>query len=530
MNPKTRTRITGALLAGVALALASGVVGADSRESRGFARDGVEAPGRAAAVLSLLGPPFETRSTGRSPSRHVRVERRRVGKLNRHFRRAVEQRRPVRLAVELFPGTRIIAVQRGVHRRADGFTWYGSADSELGDVILTVVGDRLRGTVHFGDREYLLTNDARGGIEVTEIALTHYAADERAVQHAPNFDFSDVRTRDLPSEGYVQPEIIRVPGQITAELRTRNAYGTEPPPFEAAAIGPDDLGITVRYDDGNVIDVLPIVSSGAVAWAGSEDALALIFRHALDRTNLALYESGAHAFLYMLPPRRIPGTVFADPGDELAALIDPADQVYDYVHGWRDEDAADLMVVVGGPDAFPGIHGAAVTRTEPVVVPVYAERAFAIFNVDSLSASSNIFSHEIAHMFGIGHDWFSQGQVEGIGFHPADYRTAAHGYATEPFPSPQDGQPQRYLTLVAYNTKCLYQGPAAQRCHWIPRYSNANHYLMFLGTPFGSYGVALGTTNPLPADAVQTINWATPQIAGHRHSVCRSFPTAPKCP
>lgn len=249
---------------------------------------------------------------------------------------------------------------------------------------------------------------------------------------------------------------------------------------------------------GEIIDVMVLHSPSAGEMINEKNVV-----HAIINTNTVFRNSGINARLRLVYSSSIDfhEADFSDSDVALLAIQSKTDGIADEIHALRDENGADLVIlVVNAVGIWNGW-----TRGDSNVLyrndPSLSEYApFAI--VDSQVLDGTAFSHEIAHTMGAHHDWYVSAKKKV----PYPY---ARGYVN---------RNEGWRTIMAYEQECLDHGV---KCPRIPFFSNPEIY--YNGVPTGipvgtNTSCQNGVTATLPCDAndALALNQTSPTVARFR--------------
>ncbi len=214
-----------------------------------------------------------------------------------------------------------------------------------------------------------------------------------------------------------------------------------------------------------VVDVMVLYSPAAGKAINEKNIV-----HAIINTNTVFRNSDISTRLRLVysAPIDFQETDFPDSDVVLLAMESKIDGVIDEIHALRDQNGADLVVlIVDAEDLWSEwTNGDAnvMYKNDPSLSE-YAP--FAV--VDWKSLDTTAFSHEIGHTMGAQHDWYVTAEKKV----PYPY---ARGYV-----NPEAG----WRTIMAYENECTDLG---KKCPRIPFFSNPN--IKYNGVPVG---VPIGT-------------------------------------
>ncbi|MCA9299276.1 MAG: hypothetical protein KDA28_09430, partial [Phycisphaerales bacterium] len=151
-------------------------------------------------------------------------------------------------------------------------------------------------------------------------------------------------------------------------------------------------------DDPGFVDVLIVYTPAARLGAGGSQALEARVRNTIDTTNAVFANSAIDDLQMNLIGFREIAYDENSPDwlDHLVRVTDPADGFMDEVHGWRDSDAADCVMLIVDDTRFTG--GAAWWA-------IWDQgAAFSCLNWRSAGGGILTGAHEFGHTFGAAHD------------------------------------------------------------------------------------------------------------------------------
>ena len=295
-----------------------------------------------------------------------------------------------------------------------GRYWTGRLrEVSSGTVSLVIRDGALTGTVNTGESLFLIRPDRDGHHIVREVDPATYAPEIEPI------------------------EISR------AELAL-------PESFEAA-------------DDGSNIDILVVYTPSAREKAGGTTAIENLIDLAVVETNQSYSNSGISQRLTLQEAQEV---AYSEAGfswpTTLSRLAGTSDGYMDGVHGLRDANCADAVVLIVGNTQYCGMAY--------LMSSVSSSFAGSAFSLVSYTCATGYYSfgHELGHNMGARHDWYVD-----------DSKTPwahSHGWVNPP---------DRWRTIMAYNSECSASG---FNCSRLQYWSNPS--VSYGGDPMG---VAAGT-------------------------------------
>ena len=433
-------------------------------------------------------PEGATGELAASPELHSRIAAINFGQLAA-ARSEVAQGRPSNLRLNLFADAEFEAVIERTEPTASGHTLTGRlANDPLSTVVLAINGDYIAGTVWLSDGMYDIRTLGAGAAVIRQLdpaALGRCGVGEAPPEHQPD----------------VSP-VLRLPDSPPA----RRSHADGPAASPQAAPRAENAA---PADDGSVIDVLVVYTSGTRILHGGHRVMRAMVDRDVAMTNEAYRASGAAQRIALA------GAVEVDwPFHEIHAAVTVlnvlegrGDRYFEEVHALRDLYAADLVILHTGDlgsRAGGSIGGGIAFGTSS---PAGNERlAFSI-------ASSSAFAHELGHGMGLNHERQYDRSNE-----PFPY---SHGYRFE-VPCPEPDWP------LACEVRTIM---SAQLPH-IPRFSSPRRkWPDESGVPLGVPGDEPSDRADGPADAVRSLNEMRRVIANYRASATRcEYALSPELP
>jgi hypothetical protein len=275
--------------------------------------------------------------------------------------------------------------------------------------------------------------------------------------------------------------------------------------LDLSALPPEDIGGipdgggTITHD-ANVLgeavqqDLLVVYTQAACNASGGCAQLETDITTAIAQMNQAYSDSGIDIISNVTSMRLIN---YADSGvstgTALGQIASTSDGIMDEVHGWRDNDGADMVALIMDGSGCGTAYA-----------PASASSAFNVSDV-SCYLGNRTLSHEIGHNQGALHDrdQHSGGTVGGYNY---GYKRCSDG-SDEDFGSPY------FRTIMSYS--CASAGR-------VGRFSNPD--LTYLGVP---YGVDPDVDPARGAFNARRLNERATTVANFRPSVAQNPPAAP---
>ena len=265
--------------------------------------------------------------------------------------------------------------------------------------------------------------------------------------------------------------------------------------YDAVPVEPTEAelnGLSPRADDGTVIDVMAVYTPAAAALLGSEAAARLSIESAVALANVTYENSGVNFRIRLVHLARVD---YAEVGDatDLNRLRNTSDGHMDIVHQWRNQYAADLVVLI------PGTSAANRSYCGIANLPTFLPAPSSAFSItEALCISDITFAHELGHNMGKAHDHANAS----FAVHPY-----AFGYQDA---STGPGDYGDWVTVMAYSDggECpssYIPGECPAIAYWSDNEATYN------GKPLGSPG-------PNGEDNVQSLNETALEIANYRVS------------
>lgn len=292
------------------------------------------------------------------------------------------------VAFNLFDDTVLTATRIDLQSGGPGdFTWVGRVGAG-GTAVVTVRDGAVVGRIADLDRGTFTVGPASGGVHV--IAQVDPASYPRE---------DDVAAAPAPAGEAVEPAADPVPRSL-------------------------------------VVTVLVVYTAAAAADLGGTAGVEALAANAVAETNLAYQDSGVVHRLELAGVRASNYQEAPQSRVNLDRLTDTDDGYLDEVHGWRDQAAADLVVLIVEP--MSDYCGSAWIM--PEADPAFARQAFAVTSWDCVQHNLS-FAHETGHLFGAFHEPAQPGR--GIYNFSFAYVDCANGFRT----------------VMAYGDECAVRPP-----------------------------------------------------------------------
>jgi hypothetical protein len=353
-----------------------------------------------------------------------------------------------RITLELFGGESITIVRERIKNfRLGGYIWVGTVEGvEHSQAIFSVKGGILNG----------------------KIAMPH------AIYEIRNIKDNIYSIQELNHSKFPQ------------ELEPLHSH-EKPVSIKNNIIIPNIL----YPEDCTQITVLVAYSTAAKNAAGGQAQIESLINLAVEETNQGYINSGVSARINLVHTMET-NEAIDDFSDDLSALEDTTDGVFDTIDTARDTYNADLVALIIENGSSCGLASDVV---------VQEANAFSVTH-RTCATGYYSFGHEIGHNMGAEHDWYVP-----VG----DRTTSAKGYVNVT---------ENWRTIMGYNTVCDDQG---QNCTRLQYWSNPD--ITFNGDPMGVAGSSPtncteASLTPDPATCVadnrQQLNNACLTVANYR--------------
>lgn len=393
---------------------------------------------RASSRLSRIG--------GRASSRNVSV-----GRINPSASQFL--RRDRRVALPLPSGKTLVAVGKQERVHKNGLLSWGGAPADGSGWVQAVLGPAgVYATIVDGNARYSIEPLGEGLHAVVELD------DAKFVEHPTSVPTGAKEGAGTSlhqgSTSLLFPKA-QVAGSANASL----------------VLQPVDAPLASYTESG--LDVLVLFTDAAVSATANISSLIQL---SVDNTNTAYANSYIALTASVAALGQITADDYSEAGrsleDHLAALVNSADGKMDVVHGWRNANFADVVVLIVDDNEACGIAGGILAS---------ASSAFAVVH-QSCAAANYSFAHEIGHLQGARHDMDRDATL-----FPFQY---GHGYKI----------PDAFRTVMAY--PCAIEHPC-------PRH----HYF---STPLYGPGPILTHGTETYEDNARVLNETKAYVTGFR--------------
>ncbi len=234
--------------------------------------------------------------------------------------------------------------------------------------------------------------------------------------------------------------------------------GPAPAPAPACSDSPDRIDVMVLYtqracavagNDTACSATAQIVTAGKIATAITEINTTYT-NSSIARTVALAYQGLADGFT---EGGSVDGDLHRLDADPPATADVP---FINSLHTLRDQHAADIVVLIPKPSVEYDTPSSGATNPLPATNPYFEKNAFSVVPEDTATGIEYVFSHELGHAVGAGHDVGSPGIV--IGNQLVHYN---RGLA----------KPSEWRTVMAETSTCSNVG-----CPRIPRWSSPPDY------------------------------------------------------
>lgn len=291
--------------------------------------------------------------------------------------------------LNLFSDVNAVATRDRLIDNVNGSTtWIGRVKSG-GEVILTVKGKTVSGTIQIGSNNYVIEPAANNLHNIMQ------------VDHSKNPKHSTSKSPD---------DFLKTGGQAS----TTSTTTTSTTPLSSAATA------------GTVIDLMVAYTPKALANAGSQAGIETKITNAVAMANQAYLNSQIDMQLNLV---KMVKTDYVETGDMSVSLNDltgTTDGKMDELHTLRNQVGADQVSLVTADTNYCGIG---YMMNSSWLSSAFAPYAFSVVHDDSVYAclSNQTMAHELGHNQGDNHDIASSGTSMGAYSYSFGYRLCQTG-------------------------------------------------------------------------------------------------------
>jgi len=244
------------------------------------------------------------------------------------------------------------------------FTWASTIGDEKGNVLLTVTGTNMMGTIQIGKTSYGIEPLGRGLHVLTKLDNSKFPSDE-----SPD-NYARMKSRKNVSKS-----------KETHSSSTSPVQGKQGPvPATHATIW---------------IDVLVVYTNAAKDSEGGTSGINTLINSSIGNVNFTNLHSGLSAKLNLVAKFEVNYSESEIAQTDLNFLMGKTDGIMDEVHAARDAWYADLVVLLVAPPLDDcGTAGS---------IPAISGTAFAVVSTEC-SVFNKSFVHEVGHLLGGYHD------------------------------------------------------------------------------------------------------------------------------
>ena len=290
--------------------------------------------------------------------------------------------------------------------------------------------------------------------------------------------------------------------------RPDNAISSANPPPAGAFSLPSPQADDRLTEDGSKVRVLVVYTPEVQSKHGGAAGIRALIDFYVESANQAFEDSGINPRLVLAHSAMV-NYVARGAHDDLFRLRGRGDDYLEEVHSLRDKFAADLVHLL--TDVRTGARGIAYLLLKESLSA--ESEAFALTAVDN----EKVFTHEIGHNFGVGHDRYV--------FNIPTIYPYAFGYVNDSAFEPDAVENTRWHTVMAYPNRCRDAGFSCER---LLRFSNPEQ--SYIGDPLGIDADSTATGLDGPADARLTLNNTARLVGSFRSEACTEFSITPETP